>query len=628
MKSLKDLRMTLRDRPSGSSRSASTPVVGIKHAASLRPPKQVIRAAMNYESQSPCELSFHRGDFFHVVAYKSGPRAGWIEACNPVTNARGLVPESHFEVLQRSSPTAAFNLTSRSELNPNGMPRPDQLGMMKSSAKRNSAPGRPNGTWFATVKYDFFAERSQELDAKEGDSLLIVARSDKEWLVAKPLGRLGIPGLIPIAFVMFRDTASGEPVASPNVQEILRQIPSVQEWEEKNQRFRQNAIPLGKFELSHTEQTQLTKTRDSPLPPLPPDAQSTGEAAVKAPGLMQSPQVDDHFTAVRTGGTIGSPLDSFSPTPEAKSPSSGSYDHSLTMSMYFLPSGTMSSAFVDSFHYEPNDYWYRIRVSYVSTLSSTDAPDKPQGHEVRDLILYRLYEDFIEFHMSLAQEFTDSNTSNDPSMHPGILPTLPVSLAHVDEQAASQRRADLDLYMRSLCACPEHVLRSAPLRAFLELRPGDRCKTSVSPSKQIYPSKVRASDPLNPLDFDLASQLQGLRMAQSPKRHSPTGSSSPTTSVSTRRSSIVPLGSDAPPYYRIKVTRVGDAEQILAVRMPPNFTYLSLLTKVQERLGSDIRVLQFSEQPDAPTLTNDDDLNGWMQASLSLGKKLLLFAST
>ena len=73
---------------------------------------------------------------------------------------------------------------------------------------------------------------------------------------------------------------------------------------------------------------------------------------------------------------------------------------------------------------------------------------------------------------------------------------------------------------------------------------------------------------------------------------------------------------------------MGDAEQILAVRMPPNFTYLSLLTKVQERLGSDIRVLQFSEQSDAPTLTNDDDLNGWLQASLSLGKKLLLFAST
>ena len=73
----------------------------------------------------------------------------------------------------------------------------------------------------------------------------------------------------------------------------------------------------------------------------------------------------------------------------------------------------MISASVDAFHYEPNDYWYRLRVSYVSTLSSADAPDKPQGHEVRELVLYRLYEDFIEFHTSLAHELMGNNPSND-----------------------------------------------------------------------------------------------------------------------------------------------------------------------------------------------------------------------
>ncbi|WFD03727.1 bud emergence protein 1 [Malassezia obtusa] len=621
MKSLKDLRMTLRERPSGSARSASTPVGGVKHASSLQPPKQVIRAARSYESRSPSELSFHCGDFFHVVAHqKPGLHPGWIEACNPMTNARGLVPESHFEILQRSSPTAAFNLTVRSELNPNGVPYPEGKSIPAEVHRSRSVSSASPSSWFATVKYDFYAERPQELDAKEGDSLLIVARSDLEWLVGKPLGRLGQPGLIPIGFIVFCDTITGEPIPSDASQAIVEQLPTVQQWQEKNERYLHNAIPLGKLDLSSTSQS-FSKTRDSPLPPLPSEP---GPAQHPSQSQPHSPQpslsLDDQPATARDGG---SPRANSNSPPRAETRMSGSmtHDQSLTTSMHFLPAGLMTTACVDAFHYEPNDYWYRLRVTYVTTLSSADAPDKPQGHEVRDLVLYRLYEDFVEFHMSLSQELMGSSPANDSILLKSI-PSLPPTVAQVDERAAAQRRSDLDLYLRHLSACPEPVLRSAPVRGFLELRPGDRCKTSVSVSKP-KGTRTRVSDQLNHFDSDLAARLQGLNTASGPKRHSPNDSVSPTSS---KHSSGLNVSLDSLPYYRIKVMRRDDPDRILAVRMPPQFSRRSLLRKVQERLGSDIRTVHTDEQKHGPMIVSDDDVHAWISSSLFTGKKLFLYA--
>ena len=617
MKSLKDLRMTLKDRPSSGSRSPSISIGGTKHASSLQPPKQVIRAAMGYESQSPSELSFHRGDFFHVVAsQKPGLRPGWIEACNPMTNARGLVPESHFDILQRSSPATAFNLTGRSELNPNGI--------LPGSSSRSRPPSASSpSSWFATVKHDFFAERSQELDAKEGDSLLVVARSDMDWLVAKPLGRLGLPGLIPIGFIVFRDTVTGEPISGTASQSIVDQLPTVQEWQEKNERYHRNAIPLGRFETASIEPTALTKTRDSPLPPIPGDhvANTDTMSQRRSFSPRNSSTLDD--PSATTHDTTLPHMYPHSPVySNSRNSRSSPTDQSLTQSMYFLPAGLMISASVDAFHYEPNDYWYRLRVSYVSTLSSADAPDKPQGHEVRELVLYRLYEDFIEFHASLAHELMGNNPSND-SVLLKSLPHLPASLSKVDERAASQRRADLDLYLRQLSTCSEQILRSAPVRGFLELRPGDRCKTSVTVSKPRI-GRRSASESPNHSEFDLASRLQGLTTGSNPRRYSPSESLSPT--MSSKRSSEATLPMDSAPYFRVKVVRRDDPERILAVRMPPNFSYQYLLQKIQDRLGSDLHVLQPDEQRDGMTIINDDDVHAWMHTALTSGQKLFLYA--
>jgi bud emergence protein 1 len=66
--------------------------------------------------------------------------------------------------------------------------------------------------FYAVVLHDFVAERPDELDAKAGDSISVVAQSNREWFVAKSIGRLGKPGLIPVSFVEVRDPATGKPI--------------------------------------------------------------------------------------------------------------------------------------------------------------------------------------------------------------------------------------------------------------------------------------------------------------------------------------------------------------------------------------------------------------------------------
>ncbi|CRK48873.1 hypothetical protein BN1723_008231 [Verticillium longisporum] len=44
-----------------------------KSAIAIVPPKKVIRALYDYEAQSEQELSFSRGDFFHVIGKENDP---------------------------------------------------------------------------------------------------------------------------------------------------------------------------------------------------------------------------------------------------------------------------------------------------------------------------------------------------------------------------------------------------------------------------------------------------------------------------------------------------------------------------------------------------------------------------
>ena len=518
MKGLKDFRRSLnKDRTSGGKPTGLSPTTGaaggftnpaapstftnVKNAVTIQPPKMVIKAMEDYRSRAPQELSFHRGDFFHVIS-DPAPNAEWFEACNPITNARGLVPAGCFEVLGRQARPGQAGAGAGA----GGMPASRGAASPVASGSQNNATtaqrvagadvtAKGGGGLYAHVKYDFDAERADELGAKAGEPIIVMAQSNFEWFVAKPIGRLGGPGLIPVAFVEIKDLATGQAVG--NVDELISAgvIPNVEDWKKMTADYKKNTIPLGRFDFGKGDPSAVggagAGLNDVMTPPRAIGAGGDGEESPRLPpkdgrwGNNEPARRSDYGGGAGEGGMPPS------------QPSTGNMDYGpggvgadeLPPGMppgEPLPAGIINQATVDSFHYEQGDYWFRIQATHIAGGSATappTAPRAPDGEE-RDLILYRLYEDFYEFQIALLDHFpaeAGRQIGPDGSQSKRILPLMPGPLDKVDDYITAQRRGDLDQYIVELCALPEYILRSELVRLFFEPRPGDHCTAHPVP---------------------------------------------------------------------------------------------------------------------------------------------------
>lgn len=190
----------------------------------------------------------------------------WYEACNPLHGTRGLVPVSYFEPVGKtvrdsgsstksvtpSQPTAPHDsgYAERSVTSPN--PADDAA---RPPMRMSKSMGKGSGAMvYGIVMYDFKAERPDELEAKEGEAIIVIAQSNPEWFVAKPITRLGGPGLIPVSFIEIRDMTTGQAV--PDAQEAVQRagVPKVEEWKKMAADYKNGSIPLGKLE-TNTPQT-------------------------------------------------------------------------------------------------------------------------------------------------------------------------------------------------------------------------------------------------------------------------------------------------------------------------------------------------------------------------------------
>lgn len=102
---------------------------------------------------------------------------------------------------------------------------------------------------YGIVMYDFQAERADELEAKAGEAIIVIAQSNPEWFVAKPIGRLGGPGLIPVSFVEIRDMSTDTAVQNPQDAVKRAGVPRVEEWKKMAAEYKNSSITLGKFEV-------------------------------------------------------------------------------------------------------------------------------------------------------------------------------------------------------------------------------------------------------------------------------------------------------------------------------------------------------------------------------------------
>lgn len=138
-----------------------------------------------------------------------------------------------------------------------------QQRMSKTMNKGGAGAGSGSGAMvYGVVMYDFAAERPDELEAKQGEAIIVIAQSNPEWFVAKPIGRLGGPGLIPVSFIEIRDMSSGKAVS--DAQEAVQRagVPKVEEWKKMAADYKNSSITLGKFETAQAQQQGLEQGMD------------------------------------------------------------------------------------------------------------------------------------------------------------------------------------------------------------------------------------------------------------------------------------------------------------------------------------------------------------------------------
>jgi bud emergence protein 1 len=240
------LRKSLREKTKSS--SISSPIsekitsissindLNITNNNLLQSPKKVIKALYDYKPQGPGELEFKKGDFFHVIGNEDDPE--WYEACNPSTNVRGMVPVPYFEVFGKTRPINSTSQQSVSET----LPHDKKLSM----DSHNSTKSTGSSTLYAIVLYDFKAERPDELDVHAGENIILCAHHSYEWFIAKPIDRLGGPGLVPVSYVGVIDITTGNSSQNDVADDINGAgLPTVDEWKNKNAKYKASSIPLG-----------------------------------------------------------------------------------------------------------------------------------------------------------------------------------------------------------------------------------------------------------------------------------------------------------------------------------------------------------------------------------------------
>ncbi|RIA97462.1 hypothetical protein C1645_871336 [Glomus cerebriforme] len=403
----------------------STPIP-TKAPPSILPPKKVIKALFDYDANGPKELSFSKGDFFHVVGNEDDPN--WYEACNPATNKQGLVPVSYFQVLEKGGRMSGTPLFDSSY--PFGA----------------SGGGNKPQPLYGIVLYDFDAERPDELEAKAGEPIIVIAQSNHEWFVAKPIGRLGGPGLIPVSFVEIRDHATGR--AIENVQELMDKsvVPKVEEWKKMTQDYQENSISLGRLDLN-----------DSKLAPIGIDPNNPGNinpklAPVAFPSNTITPQTDFNNN--------NDDNDSYNDNNYYYGQVGGDNNNRNSDASDTLPVNEENpidiiSASVESFQFRDERYWFLIRAEMASG---------------RFRFLYRLYEDFYEFQIALLNKFQEEAGRTGKQR---ILPFMPGPLSYVNDMITSQRRADLDVYVKELLNLPGYILSDPLINDLFGLKDDD-----------------------------------------------------------------------------------------------------------------------------------------------------------
>ncbi|KAJ2695172.1 bud emergence protein 1, partial [Coemansia spiralis] len=271
-------------------------------AAKAQAPKRVVRALRNYVARESSEITFKKDDFFYVLSTPHDNEQ-WYEVSNPLTGDRGLVPASHFEVMESRQDRinrinrSASNASATSGAAPLGIPHsmpadagfhgrqsPEPGTLRRPSGSQAGSPGYPAHDLapqaglrvrttsiqhqqyaqhqpavvelHATALYAFDAANSNELSIAEGDDLLVVAQSTGDWLVARLRHGRATAGLVPAAYVQLHDHITGAVVGDLDtyLTRHRMRLRTALEWE-RHQRERRASRSIRSSASASSDQT-------------------------------------------------------------------------------------------------------------------------------------------------------------------------------------------------------------------------------------------------------------------------------------------------------------------------------------------------------------------------------------
>lgn len=275
--------------------------------------------------------------------------------------------------------------------------------------------------------------------------------------VAKPIGRLGGPGLIPVAFVEIRNPATGQPI------EVLPDtIPMVEEWKKATADYKAAAIPLGRFDFAAEQNQPVANSPYGTHARNGSSSQSTSHSHSQSQHQQPMPRS-------ASSNSVGQAVNgNGSARPEVRSSGTGNADDAM------LPPGRLMSLEVPSFHNETGTYWFRIQVIYHPDDRSAPA---------FALSLYRTYEDFYDFQISLLDTFPfeagrPAKGKEDQTPPERILPFMPGPVDdEIDDELTEYRREELDAYVKALVDLhgrgADYILRHELIRGFFAAKYGD-----------------------------------------------------------------------------------------------------------------------------------------------------------
>jgi bud emergence protein 1 len=398
----------------------------------------------------------------------------WYEACNPLHNSRGLVPVSYFDTVGKTVRDSAESVKSASATHDSGYAEGAHTPARNTGPARGSGlngansnmpismPSMPGhrasksigkqGGVYGIVSYDFVAERPDELDAKEGEAIIVIAQSNPEWFVAKPITRLGGPGLIPVSFIEIRDMTTGKAVEDPLAAVREAGIPRVEEWKKMAAEYKNTSIPLGSVSSSQAQQ---------------------------ADGLAQG-------------------MDRMS-LQSSRQQSQDGYGHQRAPSNYGFQQQQAQGLFAPVRAAVPKYIFADEKFHFVVECKLTNNTHWD---------LSRIYEDFYELQINLINAFPEE--AGQVPNKARTLPYMPGPVKFVTDNISEGRRENLDQYLRELLGMAQHITCSSLVRNFFAPREGDY---EVDPSNADLNEHARSVEPQQ--RYSQASQSVHSQQSQS-----------------------------------------------------------------------------------------------------------------